>query len=132
MKKIIETIIENPDFSTLAAAIKAAGLTETLSGPGPFTVFAPTNQAFAKISQTALDKIMADKAKLTSILTYHVLSGKLMSTDVSGLSEAGTVQGSKVKIAVKNGVMINDAKITTPDLECSNGVIHAIDGVLMP
>jgi len=132
MKSIIETALENPQFSTLVTAVKAADLVETLSGPGPFTVFAPTNDAFAKIPAETLHAVLADKAKLTSILTYHVVSGKVMAEDVVSLTEAKTVQGGTLKIDASNGVMINDAKVTTADIECSNGVIHVIDTVLMP
>jgi uncharacterized surface protein with fasciclin (FAS1) repeats len=132
MKTIIETATGNPDFSTLVTAIKAAGLVDTLASTGPFTVFAPTNEAFAKIPKETLDGVLADKTKLISILTYHVVPGKVMAKDVSSMSEATTVEGSKLKINAKEGVMINDAKVTTADLECSNGVIHVIDTVLMP
>jgi len=132
MKTIIETASGNPDFSTLVTAIKAAGLVDTLSGAGPFTVFAPTNEAFAKIPKATLDSVLADKAKLTSILTYHVVAGKVMSKDVATMTEAKTVEGSTVTIDATDGVMINDAKVTMADLECSNGVIHVIDTVLMP
>lgn len=132
MKSIIETALENPQFATLVTAVKAADLVETLSGPGPFTVFAPTNDAFAKIPAETLQAVLADKAKLTSILTYHVVSGKVMAADVVSLTEAKTVQGGTLKIDASNGVMINDAKVTTADIECSNGVIHVIDTVLMP
>jgi uncharacterized surface protein with fasciclin (FAS1) repeats len=152
MKNIIETAVGNPDFSTLVTAIKAAGLVETLSGAGPFTVFAPTNQAFAKIPMATLDSVLADKTKLTSILTYHVVSGKVMAKDVATMTEVTTVEGSKVNVSAESdfsiteastpnvsamevsehsGIMINDAKITTSDIECSNGVIHVIDTVLM-
>lgn len=132
MKTIIETASGNPDFSTLVTAIKAAGLVDTLSGTGPFTVFAPTNDAFAKIPKTTLDGVLADKTKLTAILTYHVVAGKVMASDVATMTDATTVEGSKVKINAKDGVMINDAKVTKADIECSNGVIHVIDTVLMP
>jgi uncharacterized surface protein with fasciclin (FAS1) repeats len=132
MNTIIETAVGNPDFSTLVTAIKAADLVDTLSGAGPFTVFAPTNEAFAKIPEATLNEVLADKAKLTSILTYHVVSGKVMAKDVAGMTEATTVEGSKVKIDATNGVMINDATVTQADIECSNGVIHVIDTVLMP
>ncbi len=132
MKNIIETAITNPDFSTLVTAIKAADLVETLSGTGPFTVFAPTNEAFAKIPAETLNAVLADKAKLTSILTYHVVAGKVMSEDVVKISKAMTVEGSEVNIDASNGVMVNDAKVTAVDIECSNGVIHVIDTVLMP
>lgn len=132
MKNIIETAIGNSDFSTLVTAIKAAGLVDTLSGTGPFTVFAPTNAAFAKIPEATLNAVLADKMKLTSILTYHVVARKVMSKDVATMTEAATVQGSKINIDTKDGVMINDAKVTKADIECSNGVIHVIDTVLMP
>ncbi len=132
MKSIIETASTNPDFSTLVTAIKKAELVDTLSGTGPFTVFAPTNEAFAKIPKETLDAVLADKAKLTSILTYHVVAGKVMAKDVSTMSGAKTVEGTIVKINAKDGVMINNAKVTKADIECSNGVIHVIDTVLMP
>ena len=132
MKNIIETAVADSDFSTLVTAIKAADLVETLSGAGPFTVFAPTNEAFAKIPEATLKAVLADKAKLTSILTYHVVAGKVMSGDVVKLTEANTVQGSKIHIDAKNGVMVNNAKVTKADIECVNGVMHVIDTVLMP
>ena len=117
MKNIIETAVSNPDFSTLVTAIKAAGLVDKLSGAGPFTVFAPTDEAFKKIPEATLKVVLADKVKLTSILTYHVVSGHLMAKDVSNLREAVTLEGSKVKIDAKDGVMINDAKVTKADVE---------------
>jgi uncharacterized surface protein with fasciclin (FAS1) repeats len=132
MKNIIETATDNPMFSTLVGALKTAGLVETLSGPGPFTVFAPTNDAFAKIPGDVLKAALEDKAKLTSILTYHVVPGKVMAADVAKMADATTVEGSKVKINVSHGVMINESKVTKTDIECSNGVIHVIDTVLMP
>lgn len=132
MKNIIETAVGNPDFSTLVTAIKAAGLVDTLSGSGPFTVFAPTNEAFAKLPAETLQAVLADKAKLTSILTYHVVAGKVMSKDVASLTETMTLQGKKVTINTHRRVMVNDATVTTADIECSNGVIHVIDTVLMP
>lgn len=132
MKNIIETAVGNPNFSTLVTAIKAAGLVETLSSAGPFTVFAPTNEAFAKIPEATLTEVLADKLKLTSILTYHVVPGKVMAKDIGNTPEAVTVQGSVVNIDTKNGVMVNNAKVVKADIECSNGVIHVIDSVLMP
>ena len=132
MKNIIETAVANPDFSTLVTAIKAAGLVDTLSAAGPFTVFAPTNAAFAKIPEATLKALLADKAKLTKVLTYHVVAGKVMSSAVGGMSDAKTLQGGTIKINTTSGVVINDAKVTTADIECSNGVIHVIDAVLMP
>ena len=112
--------------------MQAAGLVETLSGVGPFTVFAPTDDAFAKIPKETLDAVLADKAKLTAILTYHVVSGKVMSQDVVTMTSAPTVQGGSVRIDASNGVKINDASVVKADIECSNGVIHVIDTVLMP
>ena len=132
MKNIIETAVGNPDFTTLVTALKAAGLVGTLAGTGPFTVFAPTNAAFAKIPEADLKAVLADKAKLTSILTYHVVAGKVMTKEVAGITEATTLQGAKVTISANDGVMVNNAKVTTADIECSNGVIHVIDTVLMP
>ncbi len=132
MKNIIETATSNPDFSTLVTALKAADLVETLSGAGPFTVFAPTNAAFAKIPEATLKAVLADKVKLTSILTYHVVSGKVLAKEIGTMTKAMTLAKSEVKIKSDSGVMINDAKVTKADLECSNGVIHVIDTVLMP
>ena len=132
MKNIIETAVGNPDFSTLVTAIKKAGLVDTLSGAGPFTVFAPTNEAFAKIPIATLDSVLADKAKLTSILTYHIVAGKVMAKEVKNMTEAKTVEGSKLTIETEDGVKVNDATVTATDIECSNGVIHVIDTVLMP
>lgn len=132
MKNIVETAVEAGSFKTLVTAVQAAGLVETLSGVGPFTVFAPTDEAFAKIPEETLQAVLKDKEKLTAILTYHVVSGKVMASDVMGLNSAKTVQGGEVKIDTVNGVMINDAKVVTSDIECTNGVIHIIDTVLMP
>lgn len=132
MKNIIETASANPDFSTLVTAIKAAGLIETLSGTGPFTVFAPTDAAFSEIPEGTLKTLLADKPKLTSVLSYHVVPGKIMAADIAGMKDAKTVEGSKLTIDTKEGVMIDEATVTTPDIECSNGVIHVIDTVLMP
>lgn len=132
MKNIVETSVAAGSFKTLATALTAAGLVETLSGPGPFTVFAPTDDAFAKIPAETLKAVLADKAKLTAILTFHVVAGKVTAADVAKLHEATTLQGGKVKIDASHGVKINDATVVTPDVEASNGVIHIIDTVLMP
>ena len=132
MQNIVETAVAAGSFKTLVTAVQAAGLVDTLSGAGPFTVFAPTDEAFAKIPKETLDAVLADKAKLTAILTYHVVAGKVMASDVMGLTSAKTVQGGEVKIDTANGVMINDARVVKADIECSNGVIHVIDSVLMP
>ncbi len=122
------------DCKTLAAAVTAAGLVETLQGKGPFTVFAPTDAAFAAI-QTEVDKLLKpeSKEKLSKILTYHVVSGKTMAADLKDGQELTTVEGSKLKVIVKDGkVMVGNAEVTTADIEASNGVIHVIDKVLLP
>jgi uncharacterized surface protein with fasciclin (FAS1) repeats len=113
-------------------AIQAAGLVETLKGKGPFTVFAPTDEAFAKLPAGTLEGLLKDKAKLASILTYHVVPGKVMSSDVAKLSSAKTVQGQDVKISTAGGVRVNDAKVVQADIETTNGVIHVIDTVILP
>ena len=133
MNTIVQTAVENGSFTTLVTALTAAGLVDTLSGPGPFTVFAPTDAAFAKIPTETLNAVLADKAQLTKILTYHVVSGKVMASDVMGMSSAPTIEGSEVTVKVVDGkVMINDATVVMADVECTNGVIHVIDSVLMP
>ncbi|MES2462874.1 MAG: fasciclin domain-containing protein [Armatimonadota bacterium] len=133
-KDIVAIASSNPQFSTLVKAIKAAGLVNTLKGTGPFTVFAPTNAAFAKIPKAKLNAVLADKALLTKILTYHVLPGKVMAATVVGMSAPAnqtTVEGSAVKVSPKPP-MVNNAKIIKTDIAASNGVIHVIDTVLMP
>ena len=134
-KDIVDTAVAAGQFKTLAAALTAAGLVDTLKGPGPFTVFAPTDAAFAKLPAGTLDTLLKpeSKAKLTAILTYHVVAGKVMAADVVKLKEAKTVNGAMVAVKVDGGnVMINNAKVTTADIEASNGVIHVIDTVLLP
>lgn len=132
-KDIVSTAVATGNFGTLVTAIKAAGLVETLQGEGPFTVFAPTDQAFAKIPADQLNALLKDKETLTKILTYHVVAGKVMSGDVVKLDSAKTVQGQSVSIAVKDGsVYIDGAKVEVVDIETSNGVIHIIDSVIMP
>jgi len=134
-KDIVDTAVGAGQFNTLAAALGAAGLVETLKGPGPFTVFAPTDAAFAALPAGTVDDLLKpeNKAKLASILTYHVVSGKVTSSDVVKLSEADSVGGPKLKITTDGGkVKINDATVTTADIETSNGVIHVIDKVLIP
>jgi uncharacterized surface protein with fasciclin (FAS1) repeats len=132
MKNIVETAIAAGSFNTLVAAVKAAGLVDTLTGKGPFTVFAPTDEAFAKLPKGTVESLLRDKAKLTSILTYHVVSGKIMSKDVMNLKKAKTVQGQDIKIDTKSGVKVNNAKVVKADIEASNGVIHVIDTVILP
>jgi len=132
-KTIVEVAIDAGNFTTLVAAVKAAGLVDTLSGTGPYTVFAPTDEAFAKLPAGTVESLLKDKEKLTAILTYHVVSGKVMAADVVELNTATTVQGQDVTIKVENGkVMVNNANVVTTDIEASNGVIHVIDTVLMP
>ncbi len=126
-------VSSNPDFSTLLAAVKAAGLVETLNGDGPFTVFAPTNAAFAKVPADQLTALLNDPVKLKAVLLYHVVAGKVMAADVVKLTSADTVQGSPVTLKVNGDmVMINDATVTKTDIMASNGVIHVIDTVLLP
>ena len=134
-KDIVDTAVAAGQFKTLAAALTAAGLVDTLKGPGPFTVFAPTDAAFAKLPAGTVDTLLKpeSKAKLTAILTYHVVAGKVMAADVVKLKEAKTVNGAMVAVKVDGGnVMINNAKVTTADIGASNGVIHVIDTVLLP
>ena len=130
---IVDTAVAAGSFTTLAAALDAAGLIDTLKGPGPFTVFAPTDAAFAKLPEGAVDGLLKDKAKLTSILTYHVVPGKVMAADVIKLDGAKTVNGQSVTIKVVDGkVQVDNAGVTQTDIETSNGVIHVIDTVLVP
>lgn len=132
-KDIVDTAVAAGSFNTLATALKAAGLIDTLKGKGPFTVFAPTDDAFKKLPAGTLEKLLADKAQLTKVLTYHVVSGKVMAADVVKLKEAKTVEGSMVKITVANGgVKVNDANVVKTDVGASNGVIHVIDSVILP
>ena len=132
---IVDTAVAAGQFTTLAAALGAAGLVETLKGEGPFTVFAPTDAAFAALPAGTVDDLLKpeNKAKLAAILTYHVVAGKVTAADVVKLTETGTVGGPKLAIAVEGGnVKINDATVVTADIEASNGVIHVIDKVLIP
>ncbi len=132
-KDIVDTAVEAGSFKTLAAALQAADLISTLKSEGPFTVFAPTDAAFAKIPKADLDALLSDKRALTEVLTYHVVSGKVMAADVVKLTQAKTVEGSPVKIRVVDGkVMINNANVSATDIAASNGVIHVIDTVIMP
>ncbi|MGL4514511.1 MAG: fasciclin domain-containing protein [Lacipirellulaceae bacterium] len=132
---IVETAVEAGDFATLVAAVNAADLAETLSGEGPFTVFAPNDAAFAKLPADALASLLKPdaKEKLAGILTFHVVPGKVLAADVVGLTEAETVNGKKLAISVVDGeVTVSGAKVIATDIECSNGVIHVIDSVMMP
>ncbi len=132
MVNIIDTAANNGSFNTLVAAIQAAGLEDTLKSDGPFTVFAPTDAAFNKLPAGTVDALLKDIPKLKKILTYHVVSGKVLAADVAKLKTAKTVEGSDVKIDASNGVKINDAKVATADVNADNGVIHVIDTVLIP
>jgi uncharacterized surface protein with fasciclin (FAS1) repeats len=132
-KDIVDTAVDAGSFKTLATALQAAGLVDTLKGAGPFTVFAPTDAAFAKIPKADLDALLADKEALTQVLTYHVVPGKVMAADVVKLKQAKTVEGSSVKIKVTDGkVKIDGANVAATDIAASNGVIHVIDTVIMP
>jgi uncharacterized surface protein with fasciclin (FAS1) repeats len=130
-KDIVDTAVGAGNFKTLAAALTAAGLIDTLKGKGPFTVFAPTDEAFAKIPKADLDKLLADKAKLTAVLTYHVVPGTVMAKDVKA-GKVKTVQGSELTIATAGGVTVDGAKVTATDIVADNGVIHVIDSVVLP
>ena len=132
-KDIVDTAVAAGDFNTLVTAVKAAGLVETLKGEGPFTVFAPTDAAFAKVPTDTLNALLADKAALANVLTYHVVAGNVMAADVVKLTSAVTVQGQAVSIEVKDGkVYIDGTQVVTTDIEASNGVIHVIDAVILP
>ena len=128
---IVDTAVAAGSFKTLATALGAADLVGTLKGKGPFTVFAPTDEAFAKIPKADLEALLKDKKKLTAVLTYHVVPGKVMAADVKA-GKVKTVQGSEVTIATTGGVTVNNAKVTKTDIAADNGVIHVIDTVLMP
>ncbi len=129
---IVDTAIAAGDFTTLVAAIEAAGLVETLKGEGPFTVFAPTDDAFAALPEGTVEGLLNDIPTLTSILTYHVVPGAVMSTDLSDGMMAETVNGQSVTITIGEGVQVDGANVTTADIEASNGVIHVIDAVILP
>jgi uncharacterized surface protein with fasciclin (FAS1) repeats len=130
-KDIVDTAVAAGDFKTLATALQAAGLVETLKGKGPFTVFAPTDAAFAKLPKDQLDALLKDKAKLTAVLTYHVVSGKVMAADVKA-GKVKTVQGSELTVSTSGGVMVDNAKVVKTDIVADNGVIHVIDTVVIP
>ena len=132
---IVDTAVSAGSFNTLVAAVKAAGLVDTLKGPGPFTVFAPTDEAFAKLPEGTLDDLLKpeNKVKLQAILTYHVVAGKVMAKDVVKLHTAKTVNGQQVTVKSEMGsVMIDNAKVVKTDILCTNGVIHVIDSVILP
>jgi uncharacterized surface protein with fasciclin (FAS1) repeats len=130
-KDIVETAVAAGEFKTLAVALEKAGLIETLKGKGPFTVFAPTDAAFAKVPKDQLDALLADKAKLTAVLTYHVVAGNVMAKDVKA-GKVKTVQGSELTVGTTGGVTVDAAKVVKTDIVASNGVIHVIDSVVLP
>ncbi|MFC4701877.1 fasciclin domain-containing protein [Glaciecola siphonariae] len=134
-KDIVDVAASNPDFSTLVAAVKAAGLVDALKGEGPLTVFAPTNEAFAKLPAGTVESLLLpeNKDKLVAILTYHVVAGKVMAADVVKVSSATSLQGQDITVTVKDGtVMVDNATVTATDIAASNGVIHVIDSVILP
>jgi uncharacterized surface protein with fasciclin (FAS1) repeats len=133
-KDIVDTAVDAGSFKTLVAAVEAAGLVETLKGAGPFTVFAPTDDAFAALPAGTVEDLLKpeNKDKLTQILTYHVVPGKVMSSDLSNGMKAATVAGPEVTIMTEGGVKVDAANVTTADIEATNGVIHVIDAVIMP
>ena len=132
-KDIVDTAVAAGDFSTLVTAVKAAGLVETLKGEGPFTVFAPTDGAFAKVPTDTLNALLGDKAALANVLTYHVVAGNVMAADVVKLTSAVTVQGQAVSIEVKDGkVYVDGSQVVATDIKASNGVIHVIEAVILP
>ncbi len=132
MPDIVDTAINAGSFNTLVTAVTTAGLDTALKGPGPFTVFAPTDEAFSKLPSGTFESLLQDILQLRKILEYHVVSGKLMAADVVKVDSVTTVEGSTIKIDASNGVKVNDATIVTPDVEADNGVIHVIDTVLIP
>ena len=132
-KDIVDTAVGAGSFSTLVAAVKAADLVDTLKGEGPFTVFAPTDEAFAKLPKGTIEALLQDKEKLTAILTYHVVPGKVMAADVAKITSAKTANGQTLSINAQHGtVMVDNAKVVQADIQCSNGVIHVIDTVVLP
>ena len=132
MANIVETAIAAGSFKTLVEAVEAANLVDTLSGPGPFTVFAPNDEAFAKLPAGTVEGLLKDIPKLKSVLTYHVVPGKVMSGDVIKMQSAKTVQGQSVSIDTSDGVKVDNAKVVKADIEADNGIIHVIDSVILP
>lgn len=130
-KDIVDTAVAAGSFKTLVTAVQAAGLVDTLKGPGPFTVFAPTDEAFAKIPKADLDALLKDKAKLTAVLTYHVVPGKVMAKDLKA-GKVKTVQGGELTVSTTGGVKVDNATVVKTDIAADNGVIHVIDTVVLP
>ncbi len=131
-KDIVDTAVAAGSFKTLVSAVQAAGLVEVLKGAGPYTVFAPTDEAFAKIPKTDLDALIKDKAKLQSVLKYHVLAANVNSSDLKAMKDFGTVQGGRITLDATKGLKVNDATVIKADVPASNGIIHVIDTVLLP
>ncbi len=129
---IVDTAVKAGSFTTLAKALEAAGLVDTLKSDGPFTVFAPTDEAFAKLPEGTIESLLADKEALIAVLTYHVVPGRVLASDVVTLDSAKTVQGQSVRIDTSSGVKVDDAKVVKTDILAKNGVIHVIDSVLLP
>jgi len=132
LKNLVETAISEGTFKTLIIALREAGLYDILCSEGPYTIFAPTDEAFSKLPNGTIEKIMKDKEKLTDILTYHVIANRVYSREVSALQKADTINGKQVKIKSGNNVKIDNARIIKSDIKCTNGVIHIIDEVLLP
>ena len=132
MADIVDTAVAAGSFKTIVTAVKAAGLVETLKSKGPFTVFAPTDDAFANLPKGTVEGLLKDVPKLKAVLTYHVVAGKVMAADVLKLKSAKTVQGQEVKIDASKGVKVNNATVVKPDVVADNGVIHVIDKVILP
>jgi uncharacterized surface protein with fasciclin (FAS1) repeats len=132
MADIVDVAVSNGSFKTLVAAVQAAGLVETLKGKGPFTLFAPSDDAFAKLPKGTVEGLLNDLPKLKSILTYHVVAGKVTAAEVMKMTSAKTVQGQTVSIQTNGGVKINGAKVVTADVQADNGIIHVIDTVILP
>jgi len=132
MKNIVETAADAGTFKILLKAAQEAGLVDTLSGDGPFTVFAPTDEAFSKLPEGTIEALLKDKERLTEILTYHVIQEKVMANDVVTLSKAKTANGKELSIDAKDKVLVDDAQVIKTDIDCTNGVIHVIDTVLLP
>jgi uncharacterized surface protein with fasciclin (FAS1) repeats len=132
MPNIVETAVSAGNFTTLVAAVQAAGLVDTLSGPGPFTVFAPTDAAFANLPSGSVESLLADMSTLTSILTHHVVPGSVHAADLLRSPSRTTVQGTDLTFKISDGIKVNDATVTRSDIRTSNGVIHVINKVLIP
>jgi uncharacterized surface protein with fasciclin (FAS1) repeats len=132
LKNLVETASNEGTFKTLIIALREAGLYDILSSEGPFTIFAPTDEAFSKLPNGTIEKIMKDKEKLTDILTYHIIPNRVFSKDVNSLQKADTINGKQVKIKAGNNVKIDNARVIKSDIKCTNGVLHIIDEVLLP